>query len=120
MGNASFARSGGGKVSKAAYARAGTIEKMVVKPAVQPSVSSNIPGATSAGVPPADKADMGDMARQGKNIESTTVVAAQRGQIAYGPPVVSSVARTGGQVRVAPGQFGVWARPMPHISTRGS
>lgn len=120
MGNASYARAGvGSNVSKAAVAR-GTIEKMVVKPASQPSVSSNIPGAGPAGVPPADKADMGDMAREGKNIDQKTVVAAQRGQIAYGPKVVASVARTGGQVRVAPGQFGVWAQPMDSLSAKKS
>ena len=116
MGRASYARSGvGANISKAAVAR-GTIEKMVVKPASQPSVSSNIPGSGPQGVPSADKADMGELSRSGKNIDPKTVVAAQRGQIAYGPAVVSSVARTGGQVRVAPGQFGVWARPMASLS----
>jgi hypothetical protein len=118
MSRASYARSGvGSSVSKAAVAR-GTIEKMIVKPAAQPSVSSNIPGAGPQGVPPADKADMGTMSREGKNIASQTVVAAQRGQIAYGPPVAGSVARMGGQVRVAPGQFGVWAHPMNILSDR--
>jgi hypothetical protein len=118
MSRASYARSGvGSNISKAAVAR-GTIEKMIVKPAAQPSVSSNIPGAASQGVPSADTADMGDMSRAGGNIEPSKVVAAQRGEVAYGPAVVASVARTGGQVRVAPGQFGVWAKPMNILSDR--
>jgi hypothetical protein len=111
MGKASLARSGGGNVSKAAEAR-GEVNKMVVKPEGQPSVPSNIPGAGPAGVPPAEADKMGEFARQGNYSLVNTEVAAQRGQTAYGPPVASSVARSGGQIGVAPGQFGVWARPI--------
>ena len=118
MGRASYARSGvGSSISKAAVAR-GTVEKMVVKPETQPSVAANgIPGAASQGVPPAENG-MGDMSREGGNIEQSKVVAASRGQVAYGPAVAGSVARTGGQVRVAPGQFGAWAHPMNILSDR--
>jgi hypothetical protein len=111
MSNASHARSGGGAVSKAHVAR-GTINKMVTKPEGQPAVPSNIPGAASQGVPSAEADKMGDLARGGNNIQARTVIAAERGQTAYGPPVASSVARTGGQIGVAPGQFGAWARPL--------
>lgn len=109
MSKASHARSGSGGISKAHVAR-GTVQKMVTKPAVQPSVPSNIPGSGPAGVPPAEADKMGELARQGNNAMASTVIAAQRGQTAYGPPVASSVARSGGQVGVAPGQFGAWAR----------
>ena len=110
MGKAGYARNGG-HVSKAATAR-GEVNKMLAKPEAQPSVPSNIPGAGPQGVPPAERDQMGVLAREGNNVMQNTVVAAQRGQLSYGPPVVGSVARTGGQVRVAPGQFGVWARPL--------
>lgn len=111
MSKASLARSGGGNVSKAAQAR-GEVSKMVVKPEGQPSVPSNIPGAGSAGVPPAEADKMGQFARNGNYSLVNTVVAAERGQTAYGPPVAGSVARSGGQIGVAPGQFGAWARPV--------
>ena len=111
MGNASLARSGSGNVAKAHTAR-GTINKMVTKPEGQPSVPSNIPGAGSQGVPPAEADKMGALARGGNNAQSSTVIAVERGQSAYGPAVASSVARSGGQIGVAPGQFGVWARPI--------
>lgn len=111
MSKAGFARSGGGNVSKAAHAR-GEINKMVTKPEGQPSVPSNIPGSGPAGVPPAEADKMGQFAREGNYGLIRTEVAAQRGQTAYGPPVASSVARSGGQIGVAPGQFGVWARPI--------
>ena len=111
MGKASLARSGGGNISKAAQAR-GEVSKMVVKPGDQPSVPSNIPGAGPAGVPPAEADKMGEFARQGNYGLISTVIAADRGQTAYGPPVASSVARSGGQIGVAPGQFGAWARPI--------
>jgi len=117
MGNATLARSGSGKVCKAAHAR-GEINKMVVKPEQQPAVPSNIPGAASQGVPPAEADRMGEFSRQGNYSMIRTVIAAQTGQTAYGPPVVSSIARSGGQVRVAPGQFGVWARPIQHPPLR--
>jgi len=111
MGKASLARSGSGNVSKAAVAR-GSINKMVTKPEAQPSVPSNIPGAAAQGVPPAEADKMGALARGGNNAQASTVIAAQRGQTSYGPPVASSVARSGGQVGVAPAQFGAWARPI--------
>ena len=111
MGKASMARSGSGNVSKAAHAR-GEVNKMVTKPEGQPAVPSNIPGSASQGVPPAEADKMGDFARQGNYGLIRTEIAAQRGQTAYGPPVASSVARSGGQIGVAPGQFGAWARPI--------
>jgi hypothetical protein len=111
MSKASLARSGMGRVSKSNVAR-GTVEKMLAKPAKQPSVPSNIPGAGPAGVPPAERDHMGDFSRKGNAQLIPTVISVMRGQEAYGPPVASSVARTGGQVRVSPGQFGAWARPL--------
>jgi len=111
MSKASLARSGGGKVSKAAQAR-GEVTKMVVKPEGQPAVPSNIPGSGPAGVPPAEADKMGEFARQGNYSLVNTAIAAERGQTAYGPPVAGSVARSGGQIGVAPGQFGAWARPI--------
>jgi len=110
MGKATIARGGTGAVSKARKAR-GEISKMVTKPADQPPVDSNIPNAGPAGVPPAEADKMADLARQGNNADARKVIAVERGETAYGPKVVSSVARSGGQVGVAPGQFGAWARP---------
>lgn len=111
MSKASLARGGAGAVSKAAYAR-GTINKMVTKPEGQPSVPSNIPGAASQGVPPAEADRMGILARGGNNVTQNTVVGAARGQVTYGPKVAGSAARTGGQIGVAPAQFGAWAHPV--------
>lgn len=110
MGRASFARSGAGKISKSVYARSGNISKQVT-PSTQPSVPSNIPGAGPQGVPPAESDKMGEFARIGNDALRPTVVSAQTGLAAYGPAVAASVARTGGQVRLAPGQFGAWANP---------
>lgn len=111
MSKASLARGGTGGVSKSAQAR-GEVNKMVVKPEGQPSVPSNIPGAASQGVPPAEADKMGQFAREGNYALSDTAIAAERGQTSYGPPVAGSVARSGGQIGVAPGQFGAWARPI--------
>jgi len=110
-GRASFARSGGGNVSKSDRARSGDVQKMVVTPVGQPAVPSNIPGAAAQGVPPAEADQMGVFARSGNAALIPTVVAAQTGLTQYGPAVVGSIARTGGQVRLAPGQFRAWANP---------
>ena len=110
-GRASFARSGGGNVSKSDRARSGDVQKMVVTPVPQPAVPSNIPGAAAQGVPPAEADQMSVFARSGNAALIPTVVAAQMGLTQYGPVVVSSVARSGGQVRLAPGQFRAWANP---------
>jgi hypothetical protein len=91
---------------------------MVVKPAAQPSVPSNIPGAAAQGVPPAEADRMGEFSRGGNYGLINTVLAAQTGMTAYGPAVVSSVARSGGQIGVAPGQFGAWAHPIANPSIR--
>ncbi len=40
------------------------------------------------------------------------VVAAQTGLGQQGPAIRSSLARMGGQIGLAPNQFGVWAHPM--------
>jgi hypothetical protein len=88
---AKHARSGQGKVSKASRAREGDITKAVTeldKPSLQPKVPSNIPGSGVQGVPNA-----------------------QTGLASQGPAIASSVARMGGQVRLAPGQFRAWAHP---------
>ena len=115
MSKAAHARSGGGKVSiaKAAREGQGTISKMIVEPAEQPAVPSNIPGSDSSGVPPASPSDLAAFTRTGADVGiRRKTVAAMRGQLNYGPDLASSVARTGGQVQVAPGQFGVWSRPL--------
>ena len=110
MSKAGFARSGSGAVSKAARARGGDIRKQY-SPTPQPAVPSNIPGAGPAGVPPAVQDRMGEFARSGNPEMRPTVTAAQMGLVQYGPAAVSSIARTGGQVRLAPGQFRAWANP---------
>lgn len=92
-------------------ARTGDISKMVVKPAPQPSVASNIPGAGPQGVPPAEADGMGAFARNGNANMIPTAVAAQTGLATLGPKVVGSVARMGGQVKLAPGQIRAWAHP---------
>jgi len=111
MSKAGFARSGGGSISKASVAR-GTINKMITKPESPESVPSNIPGSAAQGVPPAEADKMGDFARSGNAAMTNTIIAAQRGQTSYGPAVSGSVARTGGQVALAPSQFGAWAHPI--------
>jgi len=108
LGN--HARSGGGKVSKAQRAREGDVQKQYT-PTGQPKVPSNIPGSGPQGVPPASRDKMGEFARTGNVQLIPRVVAAQTGLGTQGPKVVSSLARMGGQVRLAPGQFGVWAHP---------
>lgn len=100
LGN--YARSGGGKVSKSQRAREGDIHK---------AVGSNIPGAGPQGVPPAERDKMGQFARTGNVQMIPRVVAAQTGLGTQGPKVVATLARMGGQVALAPGQFGVWAHP---------
>lgn len=116
MRKASYARSGGGKVSKSALARNGMINKVIgdplYTPEEQPEVASQgIPEAGPQGVPDAiDGPSMAEFTRDGNEELRNVVVAAARGEQAYGPSIVSSVARTGGQVRVAPSQFGVWAQ----------
>jgi len=108
---AKHARSGQGKVSKASRARQGDISKQF-EPSGQPSVSSNIPGAGPQGVPPATVDQMGAFARRGNMEMIPQVVNAQTGLATHGPAIVSSLARMGGQVRLAPGQFRAWAHPM--------
>jgi hypothetical protein len=96
--------------SMGAYARAG---QMVLKvaPMNQPRVASNIPGSDSQGVPAATRDEMGAFARRGNLDNKPKVVAAQTGLGTQGPAVASSLARMGGQIGLAPGQFGVWAHP---------
>jgi hypothetical protein len=110
MNLGSHARSGGGKVSKAQRAREGDVQKQV-DPTKQPRVASDIPGAGPQGVPPASRDKMGQFARTGNAQLIPRVVAAQTGLASAGPKVVSSLARMGGQVQLAPGQFGAWANP---------
>ncbi len=88
-----------------------SVDKMVVKPTAQPSVPSNIPGAGPQGVPPAEADQMGAFARRGNADMTQTAVNAQTGLATIGPKVASSVARMGGQVRLAPGQIRAWAHP---------
>lgn len=112
MSGASLARGGTGKVSKGALARAGTIRKMVTEPSDQPSVPSNIPGAGPQGVPPVEAGDEAAFTREGNVEMRQTAVEVARGMTQYGPAVASSVARTGGQVNLSPGQIGAWANPI--------
>jgi|GEM_PF-3501384 len=111
---AKHARSGQGKISKASRAREGDITKTVTdldKPSPQPKVPSNIPGSGVQGVPPASADKMGEFARTGNANLIPTIVNAQTGLATHGPAIVSSVARMGGQVKLAPGQFRAWAHP---------
>jgi len=113
MGKATVARSG--RISKAVgRARNGdaNITKAVFGVDPQPSVPANgIPAADSQGVPSAETGpSMAAFTREGNQELVPTIIASARGQKTYGPKTVSSVARTGGQVRVAPGQFGAWAQ----------
>lgn len=97
--------------SLADLARSGNVDKMVTPPSGQPSVPSNIPGAGPQGVPPAEADELGAFARRGNADMIPTVVSAQTGLATHGPAVRASLARMGGQVRLAPGQFGAWAHP---------
>jgi hypothetical protein len=111
---AKHARSGQGKISKASRAREGDITKAVTeldKPSPQPKVPSNIPGSGPQGVPPASADKMGEFARTGNATMIPKIVNAQTGLASQGPAIASSVARMGGQVRLAPGQFRAWAHP---------
>lgn len=96
--------------SLAARARSGIVLKQVA-PDQQPNVSSNIPGSDSQGVPAATRDELGALARRGNLDLTPQVVGAQTGLGTHGPAVRSSLARMGGQVGLAPGQFGVWAHP---------
>jgi len=109
LGN--HARSGGGKVSKAQRAREGDVQKQLPATESQPRVPSNIPGSGPQGVPPASRDKMALFARTGNAQLIPRAVAAQTGLGTQGPKIVSSLARMGGQVNLAPGQFGVWAHP---------
>ena len=95
--------------SMGGYARSGMIFK--VAPLNQARVASNIPGSDAQGVPAATRDHMGDFARRGNLDAQPKVVAAQTGLGTQGPAVASSLARMGGQIGLAPGQFGVWAHP---------
>jgi hypothetical protein len=92
------------------YARSGNVV-LKVAPMNQPRVASNIPGSDSQGVPAATRDEMGAFARRGNLDNKPKVVAAQTGLGTQGPAVASSLARMGGQIGLAPGQFGVWAHP---------
>jgi hypothetical protein len=126
MGKSSFARSGSGSVSKSVHARTGMINKSAVGGEVfgtsaQPSVPSNIPGAGNQGVPPASADHLGEFSRKGNSEMQPTIVSAALGQATYGPKVVGSVAREGGQIKLAPGQFRAWSHPIdptPKASTQ--
>lgn len=96
--------------SLAARARRGIVLKAIA-PDTQPSVSSNIPGSDAQGVPSATRDEMGALARRGNVDMTPQVVGAQTGLGTHGPAVRASLARMGGQVGLAPGQFGVWAHP---------
>ncbi len=119
---AKHARSGKGQVSKASFAREGTVTKQLDPVTKQPRVSSNIPGSGPQGVPPAENDQMGEFARTGNVNLIPTIVNAQTGLATHGPAIVSSVARMGGQVRLAPGQFRAWAHPQDakEITTKPS
>jgi hypothetical protein len=117
LGN--HARSGqGGKVSKSTYAREGNIHKQFTTTG-QPRVSSDIPGSGPQGVPPAEADEMAAFARRGNVEMIPSVVSAQTGLSSHGPALVSSLARMGGQVKLAPGQFRAWAHPVDPVSTYG-
>lgn len=96
--------------SIATHARRGIVLK-AISPDQQPSVPSNIPGSDGQGVPDATRDEMGALARRGNVDMTPQVVGVQTGLGSYGPAVRSSLARMGGQVGLAPGQFGVWAHP---------
>lgn len=115
---AKHARSGQGQISKALHAREGTISKQF-EPEKQPRVPSNIPGAGPQGVPPATVDQMGAFARSGNVALIPTIVNAQTGLATHGPALASSLARMGGQVRLAPGQFRAWAHPQDPSDTYG-
>lgn len=108
---AKHARSGQGKISKASRAREGDITKQLDAVSPQPKVPSNIPGSGVQGVPPASADKMGEFARTGNATMIPKIVNAQTGLASQGPAIASSVARMGGQVRLAPGQFRAWAHP---------
>ena len=95
--------------SLGSYARTGMVLK--VAPMNQPRVASNIPSSDTQGVPDATRDQMGAFARRGNLDAKPKVVAAQTGLGTQGPAVRSSLARMGGQIGLAPGQFGVWAHP---------
>jgi hypothetical protein len=95
--------------SLGSYARTGMVLK--VAPMNQPRVASNIPSSDTQGVPDATRDQMGAFARRGNLDNKPKVVAAQTGLGTQGPAVRSSLARMGGQIGLAPGQFGVWAHP---------
>lgn len=116
LGN--YARSGQGKISKASRAREGDIQKQFT-PTGQPRVSSDIPGAGPQGVPPAEADEMAAFARRGNVELIPTVVSVQTGLASHGPALASSLARMGGQVRLAPGQFRAWAQPRDPSETYG-
>ena len=125
MGKAAFARGSkrGSVVSKSLYARTGNVSKggEVFGTSSQPSVPSNIPNSDSQGVPDASRDQMAALARSGNEAMMSTVVSTTLGEAAYGPKVASSVARTGGQVRLAPNQARNWAAPRdaaPKTSTQ--
>jgi hypothetical protein len=98
------------------YARSGQVSKQaegaLFEPSPQPRVASDIPGAGPQGVPPAERDELGAFARRGNADMIPQAVAMQTGLASHGPAVAASVARMGGQVRLAPGQFGAWAHPL--------
>jgi hypothetical protein len=119
MSLAGYARSGqSGNISKSGRARTGDVEKQIV-PTPQPRVPSNIPGAGVQGVPPAEADELGAFARRGNVEMQPRIVSAQTGLATHGPAVMSSLARMGGQVKLAPGQFGAWAHPRDPVDVYG-
>ena len=103
-------------MSKSQRAREGDVNKQFT-PTGQPRVPSNIPGSGPQGVPPAERDQMAAFARTGNADMIPKVVAAQTGEATHGPALAASLARMGGQVRLAPGQFRAWAHPQDPAPT---
>jgi len=110
----SYARSGQGRVAKSLRARSGDIQK------AEKHESLPDAGKAGSGVASAMRG-MGTFARSGNENMIPTAVAIQTGLASIGPSEVGPVARTGGQVRLAPGQIRAWAHPQdpkPKASTQ--
>lgn len=109
----SYARTGQGFVSKSQRARSGDISKAM--PKILPDAGKGGPGVKS----PLE--GMGKFARGGNEDMIPTAVAIQTGLGSLGPSEVGPISRTGGQVRLAPGQIRAWAHPKdpaPKASTQ--
>jgi len=99
-----YARSSQGRVSKSTRARSGDIQKADQHDSL-PDAGKSGPGVPSA------MSGMGTFARNGNESMIPTAVAIQTGLASLGPVEVGPIARTGGQVRLAPGQIKAWAHP---------